>query len=453
MRRKPDTIRFNQLDFFFFAGEDIFTSYGHLTTLRFSTMHSVEEMRSAMRYVLSICPKLRSIVEPTLFSYRIRILEESDNRLNFLFKDAFRVCRGLLYGTREYLEYRRALLNEPFTLRQGLPLKMRYLPDGPEPVFLISFHHTTCDGGGWKYIINSLLSCLNGQAPGSVQLDNPSLSPTLFVKSKFKVPFQIFRSYRLMRKTIRNTKEDQIVNPSKAPVDYFGPANMHQFVLTHDVDVLLAKARELGSTVTALLLAALTNAICQRAKGEEGDVIGLFLSMDLRPYFDEKPTPVVGNFAITHMIRTSRSEWDNDAKLINEINVQINQTKRRLREKAFVAPMLISRLQTLVGRKNFSRGGRIAKKMGLIPMSGALSNLGNLDEFNSHGVKAQLSEAISIAPHHGIFLLTSTLGGRINTCITYPEAEYSLEEIKSVITSVDASLGRFLTLSPHRTLS
>ena len=116
MNKKDRLIRLNHHALILLSLEDVLPSMNQLITLRFKTKHSVDEIRDALRYLMTVYPKLRSVVEPTLFSYRIRIYDDHDENLEVLFKAAFRVRRNLAFGSEEFIEYRRALLNEPSAL-------------------------------------------------------------------------------------------------------------------------------------------------------------------------------------------------------------------------------------------------------------------------------------------------------------------------------------------------
>ena len=90
----------------------------------------------------------------------------------------------------------------------------------------------------------------------------------------------------------------------------------------------MAKARELGCTVTVLLLSALSIAIGRKSQVGASDVIGIFLSVDLRPYFGTSPVPLMGNFAITHMIRIYNIHEGDNRRLINEVAAQLEEENR-----------------------------------------------------------------------------------------------------------------------------
>jgi hypothetical protein len=83
----------------------------------------------------------------------------------------------------------------------------------------------------------------------------------------------------------------------------------------------------------------------------------------------------------------------------------------------------------------------MAKKRGLLSMTCALSNLGNLNRLNSHGEKAQVCEAIATVPHpQGLFITVSGIDGRLNTNFTFQESEFTVSEMEEIIGSFEDEL-------------
>ncbi len=443
MREKGKLLKLNRSDFLFLSGENVFASMGQILTMRFKTKQTVEEIRNAVRYMISMYPRLRSVVEPTLFSYRIRILDDNSRRLAVLFNDAFRVRHNLIYGTKTYLEYKKALLNEPFSLEQGLPIKFWYLPDDSKPVLFISIHHLACDGMSYNHLMGSMLAYLNGKKPPLLPVDNPSVKPVLLKKPYYKVPLQIYESFKIYIEDLKRIKGDKIINPSIQPADYFGPVNFYQHVLSHDLKTMLSKSRELGCSLTVLILAVLATTLIRRCENNKENTAGILLPFDLRPFFDGKP-PLFGNYIRTMMVRAHREGIYKPKQLLEEIKAQLNRFREQAQNKEIIFPWILEELQMLVGRKNFSRGIRAAKKRGLVPITCQYSNLGNLDGLNAHGEKAQVCEAFPTTPHGVLFFVLATIEGRVNINLTYPEAEFNHNEVESIIQSFEEELTTFL---------
>ncbi len=446
--KKNRLIKLNRSDFMFLAFEDVVATAGIIITVRFKTKHSPEEMRVAMRYMISIYPRLRSIVEPTLFSYKIRILDDNSKRVNVLFNDIFKVIYNIRHNSEAYLDLRRSLLNEPFSLEQGLPIKIRYIPDDPMPVLLISVHHMICDGRSWGHIINSLIMYLNGKKPPLVPIDCPNMMPAFLKKPYSTVPLQIYRSFKIFREDLRKAKGKKIIHASSRPANFFGPVDMVQHKLSYNIGALSSKSKMLNCSVTALFLAALSISLGRRA-GERittNDIVGIPVAIDLRPFFDKEP-PVFGNFISSFMVGTSYEDWGHRKSLIESVNAQLIRGVNQFKNKEVIFLSLIHKLSTFVGKKNYAREARAVKRRHkLFPMTCYFSNLHDLSGLNLHGEKAMICEAIATVSHHSLFVSVSSLDGELNTNFSFPEAEFTRTEIEDIIKSFETELGELFKI-------
>ncbi len=445
INRKKKMLRFNSQEFLFFISEDLFPAMGILITIRFKTKHRPEVIREAMRYMISIYPRLRSVIEPTLFSYGMKIHDDCEKKVEVLFNDAFRVGFDILHDTEEFVDYREALLNESFSLEQGLPIKIRYLPDDPMPVLLLSIHHTTCDGMGWVHMVNSLMMYLNSKEPQFVPVDNPSFIPALIEKPYYSVFQQLYRSYKILWKDIKESKNDTVIPTSSRCSDFYGPFGMHQHFLSFDLKRLVTKSRELNCSLTALILSALAISISRRRKNNRGNVIRFIIPFNIRPYFDGK-APVFGNYTLPAMIRIHRKNVDVPLELTKEINDQLNRHKERFKQKQLIFPYLIEKLLSLAGKKMYTLAAGYIKRKQLFPFTCIVSNLGDLSEMATYGTKAQVGEVIATVPNRGLVITLSSIDNRINTNFTYSKDELARDEVKEMIKNFEFELDKLLSI-------
>jgi NRPS condensation-like uncharacterized protein len=424
-------IKLNRQEFQCLVFENFFPSMGIITSMRFLTKHSETEIREAMRYLLSIYPKLRTFLESTTFGYRLKILKD-DNKLDLLFDDVFDVVHNIPYDSEEYLTYRQELLNKPFFLENELPIRIRYFPDESMGILLFCIHHIILDGRSWHHMLNSLMSYLNGNKPSFVPLYSPNITSFLLEKPFYKVPFQILKSYQFFRNNMQNLENINVVTLSKKPCYKFGPVSFCQTELHHDITPLKSKLKESGYTMSVLILSAMTLTIDQVSGDDnKNKVISILVSVDLRPFLNEKQF-IFGNYVEPIKIHVFHEHWSHSKKLLEEVKSQLDEKLNRLQRKEDIFRFLIVRLLSFLGRKNYARIIKIAlnKKKGASSFTIQFSNLGNLDSMNSFGNKAQLYEAISIIPNVKPFFTVSSVNGRLTLNSTYPMAEFTHEEIK-----------------------
>lgn len=439
-------LKLNRSDFLFLLMNDILP-LNEVSAIRFRTTLDVEEIRRAARYLLTMYPRLRAMIAPTLFSYRMRILEDNDSRVDMLFNDAFQVIRNMAFGTEDFAQFRRALLNEPALLDNRLGIKFHYLPDDPEPTLFFTLNHVIGDGMSRAVIVNSLMACLNGKKPEPLPVDSTSMKPVLLEKNYFKAPFQILKSYRNLKKESRKNRNDKIIKVSDRHADYFGPVNSYSQPFSFGIKPVLAKARELGCSVPIFTSTALALSIL-RARGEDtGDTVGILNSFNLRPYFEGRQ-PVIGNYVRASMLRARRKYLDHPKEMMKDLQEQMDDFKKQIKNKELLFPWMIEELQKLIGRKNGARIMKSLKGKDLFRITCHHTTVGSIDFLNTHGDKTRICEYYPAAAHSGLFFGIVSLDGVIKSFFTYPEAEYTIDDIKKLYRNLDEEFLRLLELTP-----
>jgi NRPS condensation-like uncharacterized protein len=438
-------LKLNRSEFFYYVMEDIVPSLTQLITLHFKTKHSPEKIRKAFRLILSLNPKLRSIIEPTLISYKFKIIEDGDPRVEVLFNDSFKVIDKVKYNTPEFCRIRNDLFNYPFKLQQSLPIKIQFLPDAS--VIFISLHHTTCDGVGWMHMVTSLLSYLNDIKPEATPLENPSMLNGLMKRPYILAPIYILKSFFIDRKNRKKVLSHTNINPSPKPVNFYGPSGIEQHFISHSFSVLRAQSKELGYSMNVFFLAAMARTIMKMNGAEKGEVVSIRLSYNLRPYYDRKQ-PLFGNYVTSSVLRVYRKDINDPHEMMNNIQVQLKESLEMLKNKNFIYPWLIGKVITIVGKKLYSKAALAVKRkqMKVFDTTFHFSTISNFDDLNKIGKKAQLIDAIATVPTFGLFITLSNIDGIFNINISYPTAEYSADYIKNIIVSFEKNLGELLKL-------
>ena len=72
--------------------------------------------------------------------------------------------------------------------------------------------------------------------------------------------------------------------------------------------------------------------------------------------------------------------------------------------------------------------------------------MGNADTLNTHGDTVRVREILTTTKSDGLLFIFNSLGGLITVAFTYPEAEYTPEEIHALVDAYEASLATLLEL-------
>ena len=347
--------------------------------------------------------------------------------------------------TPAFDQYARNLLNEPFSLQSSLPIKMRFFPQGSQPILLVSLHHSAGDGISWLHMLISLRKYLNGEKPPLVPLDNPSMLTGVVKKPYTTIPQQLRQSYQMISKVIQEAQGDKIITPSAQPSDFWGPVGMYPTLRARDFASLRKGSKALGYSINVLHMTAFALACSRGPAREKGNVISIAVSIDLRPYMEDKP-PVFGNYVSLFYVRVPKKYWDDHREMLRVVNEQMQIWMDRFKNKEMSYPILVEKLLTLVGKKNFAWGARVARKKGQVNMSFAFSTMGNLDMVNKAGTRFKICELRSIVPQYGMFITSCSLVGKTINSISYPEAEYTTAEIGAFYDAYELALDELLAL-------
>jgi NRPS condensation-like uncharacterized protein len=446
MGNKTQYVKLNRSDFLLLFSNDV-VPMNQVVTIRFKTKQNIDEVRNAARYMLSMYPRLRGIIVPTLFSYRLQILDDHDPRMNIFFHNAFHVQHSLKFGTEEFDRYRRDILNEPSLLENRLGIKFHFLPDDPNPDLIVSLNHIIGDGMSQVTIINSLLAYLNGKRPASLPLEDPSMKPVLFDNNSLKIPLQLFKSYMIQRKETKKNKEDKIIEMTKSPADFFTTVNAYNMPFRFGIKPIQSKAKELGFNVFILTSAALALSFFRHTNEDRGDTVGITTSFDLRPYFNE-PRPVIGNYLRATILRARRKYSDKPLELMKDLQAQMDVYRARLENKEILFSWMMEEMQKFAGRKICAQFLRGAKRNKLFRVTCQFTTIGKLDFLNAHGESAQLCGYVPATAHFGLFLGMSPLEGAIQSFCGCQESDYSPEEIKAIYANFEDELQRLMDLKP-----
>lgn len=440
MNKNHEYISLNKSDLLYLAFEDLVPSAAQILTLRFETKHSTEEIKSAFLHMLSLYPKLRAIIEPTLFSYRFKILND-EHHINSLFDNAFSVETGLTFDSKEYKRLQNSLLKESFTLQHSLPFRIKYLPE--ENILFITIHHITSDGAGWLHMTSSLLAYLNEKETTPVPVDNPSMTPGIFKRPYITIPRQLYDSWLVHKEDKKRTSNDKVIIPSPKQVDFFGYADMQQKFLKYNLSELKPRTKELGCSLNVYILTAIARTFFNLYNEDKGDTVAIRLSYDLRPYF-EKDKPVFGNYVTTTVLRAYRQDVNQPEIMISKFQDQLNVAIERLKNKKLSYPWFIDKIFTLFGKKIYSMGILLSKKKSLFQSTIHFSTLGNGDWLNKSGEKAKVKDLIFTVPTSGLFITMLNIDGIFNINLSYPSEEFSYKTITGITDSIEHELGFLL---------
>jgi hypothetical protein len=386
-----DLIPLNRSEHMYWAAEGYLGPINQPYILRFNGPVDEALVRQTLRELATAYPRMRGVIEPTAFSYCLRILPD-DPQVDQLFDDAYRVLPHIDAGSREALaRFHSDFINEPISLERGLPWRARFLPHPTQPALMFSVHHIIGDGRSMVGMLCAIMARLNGQPIPPCKVDSPSMLPAVMPQKWWQWPGSIARWWRASRADAAARQGLNVVTLCGRPSPRFTTSSIGYHELPCSADAMKAAAKSLGTTVNTLLTAMVANTFLALAEQDPQAAAALRISVDLRRYYPEGRAPEFGNFVHSFTVLARRRP--SLAAQIEDLEAQVKMHLARYERRDYALPLLFYEALPLLGRNLFSHLIVRSKARGKLPeLSCHLSNLGSAEFINPKGATLRLQE-------------------------------------------------------------
>jgi NRPS condensation-like uncharacterized protein len=429
----------NRTEHLFWAGEGQLGSIHEPYLVRFDSPVEADELRQILRELISAYDRLRGVVVPTGWTYKLQILPD-DNAIDVLLADAFKVVRGVDADVREEVNaFHTSVLNEVISMERGLSLKAWFIPHASKPILIFSIHHIIGDGRSLLQMIAAILARLNGTPIKPVPLQSPSMVPAVVPTSFSKWPATILGWWRNMRRDAEASRHDKMVTLVKRQSQRFTTSKVHYHDLRCTTRQLRATAKQMGTTVNSLMTAVFANALLAREPNTPNAAAVIRISYDLRKLFPDGKGPEVGNFVSSFTVRARRQPTLMDQ--IKSIEASVKDQLARYERREYAVPLLLYELLPAMGRRLYALMIKKAKEGGkLQDVSCHFSNLGAADFLNAPDAKRRLQELVLVAqPVVPIFGLAS-VGDRLFFSSVHQIDEVDPEDVAAFASTLEAEV-------------
>lgn len=418
----------------------IVSSISQVYSMRLREEHSQDELRAAVRHLIHIYPRTRSMITPTFFIDRLRLLPD-DDRIDELFTKMFQVVHGVDTDYSSLQKYLGELANETFVLENELPIRVRLLIGNSLPVLVLVVHHIICDGRGMVQMMGSIMAYLNGVKHLEVPVDEPSMVPAILPESLKDRIRSLVRSYRIFRAETLASKQIRTIELGK-PEPTFGPAGVCIHPVPFDIKAIKRCAANRGYSLTELFVAVLTASFARGsgARQDGQNAVSIRISIDMRPYYEKNRRPTYGNYVASFMMHLQR--WDDIGTIAADVHTQLQNNIQKFERKDASYPLLMGEIASRVGRKILRWTVLAMKRRGKMPKTTFhYSTLGSMDILNSYGSRAQIDEVAGFVPTLVPFITNWWIGDKPCLTCSYPSHEIDGATISRIFADFDKTLG------------
>lgn len=432
-------IPLNRSEHLYWAGEGYLGSINQPYLLRLDRPVEEALVRQTLRELTSAFPRLRAVMEPTLTTYKLRILPD-DRIVEQLFNDAYRIQRGVDASSREELHaFHTEFINEPSSLERGLPWRARFIDHPEKPALLFAVHHIVGDGRSMVQMLSAIMARLSGQAITPCPLQSSSMVPAVTPLHWWQWPASIAAWWRNSRRDAREAAGQQVVTLAHQASPRFTTVGIRYHELPGNQTQLRATAKELGTTVNTLMLALVANTFLARDQQNPNAVAAIRISVDLRRYFPQGQQPEFGNFVSSFTVRATHQATLADQ--LRSIEAQVKDHMGRYERRDYALPLMLYEWLPLVGRTLFSH--LIVKsqaKGSLPPLSCHFSNLGSVEAIHPAEPQVRIAELWPTTLSTVFIVGLVSLNGKLFFTSIHQQAEIEEHSVTQFLAAMDAQL-------------
>jgi NRPS condensation-like uncharacterized protein len=447
-------IPLNRSEHMYWAGEGYLGPINQPYVLRFDQPVDADLVRQTLRELVDAYPRMRGVVEPTAFTYKLRILENA-RHIDQLFDDCFRIDTSVDAASREALQaWHGRFMNEPISLERGLPWRARFFPHPTQPGLMFSVHHLIGDGRSMVQMLCAIMGRLNGQPIAPCTLSSPSMMPAVQPRHWWQWPSSIARWWRDSRAEKRAARNERVIMLETGGSDRCTTSTVRYHELPCPSEAMRALAKQHGTTVNTLLMALVANAFLaighrdgpDRAGGPRS-VAALRTSIDLRRFFPDGKGPDFGNFVSVFTVRAQAQP--SLAAQIASLETQAKAAIARFERRDFALPLGFYELLPWVGRTLYSHLIVQSKvRRSLPPLSCHISNLGSAEFINPKGAQVKLLELWPATISTAFLLGALSLNGKQFFVVISQNDEVPQASVDRFLSSLDTQVRDLMTQSP-----
>jgi NRPS condensation-like uncharacterized protein len=431
----------------YWAGEGFLGPINMPFMMRFDRPVDEALLRQALRELTTAFPRMRGVIVPTAFTYKLRILPD-DAWLAQLFDDAYRIQHGIDATSRSALEhFHSAFINEPISLERGLPWRARFIPHPETPLLVLSVHHIIGDGRSIVQMLAALLGRLSGQPIKPAPLESSSMVAAVTPHQWTQWPASIQGWWRNQQRDKQSAKGQEIITLAKRRSERYTTTSVRYHELPVTSDQLKVIAKQTGTTLNNLVVAVMANAFLTLAPHNPQAVSAIRISVDLRRYFPEGQQPEFGNFVSSFTVRSSRQ--DTLAAQVQSVETQVKDQLARYERREYALPLMFYEILPWMGRTLYSHFIVKSKAKGSLPvLSCHFTNLGNVEAIHPKDAQARFTEIWPATLSTALLLALVNLGGKLFFTVAFQNDETEESAVLDFFERLDEQFRHITRASP-----
>jgi hypothetical protein len=414
------------------------------TVMRISQPITIEQVRKAARDLLTAYPRLRTVVQPGLWRYHMRILEDGPLMDQIAEVNCVEDAHIDVDDPMQFEDWQRRAVNEPMPLERGPAFKFRLAPHATSPGLMIGIHHLAADGMTHAFLVHNILRSLNGMNMEPIPVEAPSMIGAIQPEKWWQWPAQVWKSRQHKVAESKRLKEVNIVQiPTRLGQHYTSTGIRHHEVAMGASELRKA-AKKAGISVNTLVVAAHADALLTPTANDPKAAAVIRISVDLRRFYpkEDKNGMLMGNHVGAYLI-IEQGAKKSAMQRVKDVDASLKEGLARFTRREMSWTYLLDELSPYLGRTLIGHIAWALKRANKFPkISVHVTTGGNVTILNVPGQPVHLTKLFVMVPSISVLSGTVESNGRYFMPMAFQLAETSYEEIGAFQLAVEGSLTR-----------
>lgn len=437
-----DIIPLNRTEHAYVAVDGFAGTMMVVTALRLSQPITLQQVRKAARELMTAYPKMRSIVQPGLWRYHLRVMDDTPLLDQLAEANCVQDFGIDIDDPKAFEAWQGRALNDAVPLEHGPMFCFRFVDHPTNPGLLMGMHHLIADGTTHAYLVHNVLRSLNGLPMDSLPIEAPSMIGAIKPEKWWQWPAQILKSRAHKVAEAKRIKEVNIVQlPTKLGQHYTYTGARH-YEVSMDTSELRKATKKAGISINTLVVAAHAEALLADQAHDPKAAAVLRVSVDLRKFYpkEEKHGFLWGNQVGAYLIIEQGSK-KSAIQRVRDVDASLKEGLARYTRREMAWTYLLDELTPFLGRTLIGSIAWAMKRKNSFPkISVHVTTGGNVTLLNVPGQPVHLTRVYVMV--NSISPLTATVesNGKLYMPMIWQVAETSYDEIGAFQERVEAAL-------------
>jgi hypothetical protein len=441
-----DIIPMNRTEHGYAALEGIAGTLLLPTLMRLSAPVEEEQVRLAIRRMVTAYPKLRAVVEPGWHMCQFRVQPDGP-LMDQMVDRAFHVDRHVNLDDPAELEaWHRSVVNAVVPLEHGPCYMVRFAPHPERPAIIFAVPHILVDGLSVAFLVHNIIRSLNGLGIDPMPVEAPRMIGSIAPEKWWQWPVQMWKSRQHQineKKRLAGLRVLQV--PTRLATHYTSSGFKHHEI-SIGTDEMRKATKQVGVSLNALVVSAFAQTFLDQAPDDPKAAAVIRISIDMRRFYpkEAKHGMLLGNHVGAYVVIEQNARMSAQERLLS-VDAQLKEGIARYTRREMCWGYFWEEVMPLLGRQVISHVAVKIKRSNKFPaISAHVTTGGNVNMINVWDKPIRIVQLYSTI--NSISPLSSTLeiDGKYYTPLSWQLSETSNEEMGDFQRRLDATLVRLV---------